>query len=330
MQLNRYKCHWSAVLGLVVALSACDDSANIEQTTTSATSGITASAELVSLKTATIGPPNVRRMWQYKIEKMVDENTEVKKGDVILVFDGQKLKTDLIGRESQLQAEIKKAENQKLNDEAKQHDLVLAEAEAEMNYNIAKRKAEITDASRSEIERNKQQADYEFQTEKLAQAKQRLAHHIKARKINQQVSQGKINTDRSRVDSIRRDIEKLTVRAPKDGLVMYVNWNNEKPAVGETVYMGRSLITLPSLDKVAIKVEFDEPDTAKLAVGQAVKVVFEAYPEKAYQGKISSMADSYHPKSVNNPKVVFDAMVELDDEGPAEMRPGMKAKVEVL
>ncbi|MBC3767375.1 efflux RND transporter periplasmic adaptor subunit [Neptunicella marina] len=313
---------------VLALLSACDDTTTTN--TSQDTPLITASAEVVSMQTATIGPPNVRRMWQYKIEKMVPENTRVKEGDMLLVFDAQRLKTDLIGRKSSLQAEIKKAQSQKLDDEATEHDLVLAQAEAQMNYDIARRKAEITDESRSQIERDKQQADFEYQSEKLAQAKQKLAHHKKAREINQKVSQGRINMYRSRVNSIESDIEKLTVKAPKDGLVMYVNWNNEKPAVGETVYMGRSLLTLPSLDHIAIKVEFDEPDTDKLHVGQLVKVVFEAYPETAYMGKISELAEAYHPKSANNPKVVFDALVELDNDGPKEMRPGMKAKVEVM
>lgn len=319
---------WLVLTLVVAALSGCDETRSVQ--TNMQEPLITASAEVVSMKTATIGPPNVRRMWQYKIEKMVPENTRVKEGDTLLVFDGQRLKTDLIGRKSSLQAEIKKAQSQTLDDEATEHDLVLAQAEAQMNYDIARRKAEITDESRSQIERDKQQADFEYQTEKLAQAKQKLAHHKKAKEINKKVSEGRINMYRSRVNAIESDIQKLTVKAPKDGLVMYVNWNNEKPAVGETVYMGRSLLTLPSLDHIAIKVEFDEPDTDKLHLEQLVKVVFEAYPETAYMGKISELAEAYHPKSANNPKVVFDALVELDNGGPKEMRPGMKAKVEVM
>ena len=295
------------------------------------TASVTASAELISLKNATIGPPSVARMWQYKIEFMAKENQVVKKGDKILVFDGQRLKTDLISHSSRLAAEIKKAENQKLKDEATEQDLKLSLAEAEMNYEKAKRKAEITDASRSKIERDKQQAEYEYQTENLAQAKQRLAHHIKAMDINRQVDQGGIKMRQGRVNSIERDIAKLTIWAPKDGLVMYTaDWNGEKAAVGQTVYMGRSLLQLPSLDEVAIKAEFAEPDTAKLHTGQAVKVIFEAYPENAYMGKISELGQAYYPKSNTNSKVVFDALIELDGNQPDVMRPGMKAKVEVL
>jgi len=319
---------------LFVALGFClltGCQADVVETQDFKTSGVTASAELISLKNATLGPPSVPRMWQYKIEFMARENQLVKKGDTVLVFDGQRLKTDLIGHASRLAAEIKKAENQKLKDDATHQDLILALAEAEMNFQKAKRTAEITDASRSKIERDKQQAEYEYQTENLAQAKQKLAHHINAMDINRQVDQGAINMRQSRVNSMERDIAKLTVRAPKDGLVMYnSDFNGEKAAVGQTVYMGRSLMQLPSLDEVAIKAEFAEPDTARLRKGQTVKVIFEAYPENAYMGKISVLGQAYYPKSNSNSKVVFDALIELDGNKPDVMRPGMKAKVEVV
>lgn len=309
-------------------LVACQP--EVRETSVAKPAEVTASAELISLKNATIGPPNVPRMWQYKIEFMARENQIVKQGDKILVFDAQRLKTDLIGHSSRLAAEIKKAENEKQKDEAKKQDLILAEAEAEMNYQKAKRKAEITDASRSRIERDKQQAEYEYQTANLAQAKQKLAQQIKAMEINRKVDQGQINVRQTRVNNIKRDIAKLTVTAPKDGLVMYTaNDDGEKAAVGQTVYMGRSLMLLPSLDEVAIKAEFAEPDTAKLYKGQVVKVIFEAYPENAYMGKISALGQAYYPKSNSNAKVVFDALIELDGNKPEVMRPGMKAKVEV-
>ncbi|NCP64638.1 MAG: HlyD family efflux transporter periplasmic adaptor subunit [Paraglaciecola sp.] len=313
----------------VYSLSACqsDDTASTSQNV----SVISAPAELISLKNATVGPPNVRSMWQFKIERMAPENKLVKEGEVILVFDGQQLKTDLIGRTSELDAEKKRAENEKLNDDAKQQDLKLALAEAEMNYQIAKRKVEIVDVSSSEIDKQKQYAEYLYQQEKYTQAQQKLAHHEKAMVINAQVAQGKIKNLMTRVNRIQEDLDRLTIKAPKDGLVMYMtDWNGDKAAVGETVYMGRSLIQLPSLDEAALKAEFAEPDTAKLHTGSEVKVIFDAYPETAYMGKIAKLGQSFYPKSSTNQKVVFDAQIELGEQRPKVMRPGMQAKVEVV
>jgi HlyD family secretion protein len=313
-----------------VLLVACQaEQESVTQTVVSPK--VTASAELISLSNATIGPPNISRMWQYKIQKMAAENKQVKKGEVILVFDGQRIKNDLIDRQSKLKAAIKKAESDKLKDDATTQDLILKLAEAEMEYEKAKRKAEIVDESSSNIQRLKQQADFRYQTENLAQAKQKLAHHEKAMLINIKVSAGKIKIIQSRVTRIQQEIAKLSVKAPKDGLVMYQeNGNGEKVAVGETVYMGRSLMQLPSLDAVALKAEFAEPDKAKLKQGQAVRVIFEAYPEMSYLGSITSLGQAFYPKSANNPKVIFDAQIELGEARPDVMRPGMKAKIEVI
>ncbi|MEP1449021.1 MAG: efflux RND transporter periplasmic adaptor subunit [Paraglaciecola sp.] len=319
------------ILGISgVLLVACEEEQKAVEHKTD-TPKVTASAELISLKNATIGPPNISRMWQYKIQQMAPENKLVKKGEVIIVFDGQRVKNDLIGRQSQLDAEIKKAESDKLKDEATTQDLMLKLAEAEMEFQKAKRKAEIVDASSSNIERLKQQADFRYQKEGLAQAKQKLSHHKKAMLINEKVSQGKINIMQSRVNRIQQEIVKLSVKAPKDGLVMYQeNGSGEKVAVGETVYMGRSLMQLPSLDAIALKAEFSEPDKSKLKEGQEVRVIFEAYPEMSYMGKISKLGQAFYPKSTNNPKVIFDAQIELGENRPDVMRPGMKAKVEVV
>ncbi|MCF2949465.1 efflux RND transporter periplasmic adaptor subunit [Paraglaciecola aquimarina] len=317
--------------GLVTCLilSACGEESVTQskvQTTT-----LSAPAELIALDNAQIGPPSVDRMWQFKIQKMSAENDYVKKGDVVIQFDGQRLKNDLIGRKSQLNAEIKKGENNDLNDESTKQDLILALAEAEMNYEKAKRKVEIVDVSRSEIDKKIQQADFLYQQEKLAQAKQKLEYQKQATLVNRQVSQGRIKKLRQRVQSMTDEIKKLSVKAPKDGLVMYLeDWNGEKAAEGETVYMGRMLIQLPSLDNVALKAEFAEPDIAKLSVGQQVKVLFDAYPEMSYMGKIAELGQAFYPKSAQNPKVVFEAEIELGEARPEVMRPGMKAKIEVV
>lgn len=292
---------------------------------------IVAPAELVSLQDATIGPPNVRRMWQFKIEYLAKENALLEKGDLVVRFDGQRLQNDLIGRKSQLQEAIKEAEKQGLKDEAAKQDFILAVAEAKKNREIAQRKVEITDTSRSEVERLKQQSEFEIAAELYLQAKQKLAQHEQAILVNKEVLNAKIENRQARVRIIEESLEKLVIRAPKKGMVLYQNdWNGDKPAVGETVYMGRTLVSLPSLDKLAVKVEFDESDTAKVAVGQKVKVLLDAHPEKPFAGKITSLGQAYRNKSQNNLKVVFDAWVELDELSMDVMRPGMKAKVELL
>ncbi len=322
--------HFRYILPLV-AMTVLGCSAEESITETETITEVVAQGELISLETATISPPNIRRMWQFKIQRLAPENTMVKKGDVIAVFDGQRLRTDLISRQSELQEAIKKAESKKLTDEATEQDLRLALAEAEMNYEKAQRKVEIVDASLSEIEKKKQRADYEINSARLAMAKQKLAYHRKAMVLNQEVAAARVKMRQSRVNILQRDMEKLTVKAPKDGLVLYLeNWEGDKPAVGETIFMGQPLLELPSLTTMALKAEFTEPDTSKVEINQAVKVTFDAYPEKSYQGTVTNLGQSYRPKSNTNQKVVFDAIISLEALSEELIRPGMKARVEVV
>jgi len=298
---------------------------------TLATSSISAPAELVSLQDISLTPPNVTRMWEYKIEFLARENSIVSEGDVIIRFDGQQLRTNLVSRQGELNAAMKEAEQKALEEEARLEQLELDLAEAIKNRDIAQRKVEITDVSRSEIERRKQQAEFAITSEKLAQAKQRKAQHQTAMQVNAKVQQAKISKARSRVKEIEDSIIKLEVKAPKDGMVVLIpNGDDDKPAIGDTVFMGARLVSLPALDKIAVKVEFDESHTPLIDLGDSVQVTLDAFPERPFNGEITDIGKTYRNKSRNNLKVVFDAWVTLDELDFEIMRPGMKATVDLI
>ena len=320
--LNKY-----LIFASLATLLSCSDEP-IEQDSTPKNIGISAPAELISLDEVTLGPPNIRQMWQYKIEYLARENAIVKKGDVIARFDGQRLKDEFITRDSQLAAAKKEAEKQQLIDEATQQDLELALAEAKKDEEIARRKVEITDVSRSEIEKQKQVAEFKIATEVLKQAIQRLAQHANAVEARKKVQEAKIQNRQSRVDEINASLAKLELKAPKPGIVLYIpDGNDDKPAVGDTVYMGRTLLKIPSLDKIAAQAEFDESYISKVAVGQQVKVTLDAFPERSFQGVIEDLGKAFRQKSQRNPKIVFDAYISIDELDIDIMRPGMKATI---
>lgn len=313
-----------------ISLFACSDEDTQATNMDNNKIKISAPAELVSLQQISITPPNVRRMWEYKIEYIARENTLVKEGDLLIKFDAQRLRNDMVTRRSDLDAAIKEAEQKKLENEARLEELNLDLAEAKKNMDIAKRKVEITDVSRSEIERKKQQAEFKITTELHKQAIQRVTQHKVAMQINQQVQNAKISKAQSLVDELTESMEKLQVKAPKEGMVVLIpNGDDDKPAIGDTVFMGSRLISLPALDKIAVKVEFDESYTPDVILGDAVRVTLDAFPEKPFTGTISELGQTYRTKSANNQKMVFDAWVTLQQLDLNIMRPGMKATVEL-
>jgi len=318
------------VLISLISIMSCSEQQAVQSTGSTVSNAVYAPAELVSLQDISITPPSIPRTWEYKIEHLARENALVKEGDLLVRFDGQRLRTQLLERQSALDAEIKESENKKLSNEARLEQLILDMAEAKKNQDIAKRKVEITDVSRSEIERRKQQAEYMIATELYKQAVDRVEKHRQIMLVNEQVQQAKIDKAQSRVDQINDSIAKLSVTAPKAGMVTLIpNGDGDKPAVGDTVFMGARILALPSLDMIAVKVEFDESITSLVNLGDAVRVTLDGYPERPFAGQISEIGQSYRQKSTNNQKVVFDAWVELEQMDLNIMRPGMKATVEL-
>jgi HlyD family secretion protein len=322
----------------VFLLSACGDQGAQSQSTTqnqlsqqSDKKVISAPAELVSLQNISISAPSIQSMWQYKIEFIARENTLVKAGDTLLKFDGQSLRTNMVTRRSDLSAAVKEAEQKKLENEAKLEEYNLDFAEAKKNMDIAKRKVEITDVSRSDIERRKQQSEFGITTELNKQAVQRVAQHKISMQINEKVQQAKISKAQSEVDGLEISMKRLKIKAPKEGMVVLIpNGDDEKPAVGDTVFRGSRLMSLPALDKIAVKVEFDESFTSDIVLGGAVRITLDAFPERPFTGKITELGKSYRNKSQNNQKMVFDAWVTLNELELNIMRPGMKATVDTV
>lgn len=323
----------TAIFAVSLLLLGCgaetNTSANIA-TTNSSAQGLTVPAELLSLQTVTIGPPSIRRMWTYKIQRLVPENKIVKPGDLLVQFDGQELRTRMLSRQSELDAAKKELEKLILEDNARAEDLALDLAEATMNEDKARRKVEITVSSRSEVERRKQAADFAIMQVRKAQAQQRLDEHAQRRIVNQQVQAARIANLQTRVDEIKDSLAKMTVKSTSDGIVILrKNGEGDKPAVGDTVSMGNTLIEVPSLDNLSIKMEVDESDTNKVSIGQSVEVVLNAFPERVFTGTISSKGQAYRNKSQRNQKIVFDAWVTLDEMDFDIMRPGMQASVNI-
>lgn len=316
-----------------VILSACSDQTTIsqDQITSQRVVNVSAPAELVSLQNIPISAPAIPRTWEYKIEYLAPENSLVEAGQVVVRFDTQNLKNELITRRSALDAEKKEADKKALENQAKLEQLTLDLAEAKKDMDIAKRKVEITDVSRSEIERQKQQAEYKITKELYKQAQQRISQHKTSVEVSREVQQAKIDRAQTQVLEIEGSIEKMSVKAPKSGLVTLIpNGDDDKPAVGDSVYLGRKILTLPSLQKLAIKAEFDESDTAMIEQGKRVRVTLDAHPERPFTGFISELGQTYRNKSRNNRKIVFDAWIELDTVDLDIMRPGMNAKVELI
>lgn len=292
---------------------------------------VTASGELESEKTAMIAPPSISRMWQYQIKFLVPENSEVKQGDLLAAFDDKKVTDRLIDKQAELDRAQKELDNKKIKEVETEQELILLVAEKEMEFEKAKRKAEIVDNSRSDNDRRKAEIDFTIAENDLFLAKEKLKYQRSNKALNLKLAQGKVERLTSEVNNFNRDIERLKVKATMDGMVIYkADWQGEKPAVGESVQFGQPIIELAVREKMQVKAQIEEPDSGKVKVGQKVKIILDGTQELVTQGKVASLGRVFRDKSFQDKRRVLDVIIAFDEINVDVMRPGMTARVEVI
>lgn len=311
---------------------ACEETTSVsavqseEQTTV-----ITASGELESRTSALIAPPSVGHMWQYQIKTLVPDNSKVKAGQMLVAFDDKKVSDRLRDQQAKLQQAKKELENKQNREQEKEQELILALAEKQMEYDKSQRRINIVDNSQSDNDRKKAQIDFTIAEGDLAMAKKRLVFHRKNSTMNLKRLNGKVNRITSKVNALLADKEKLKVKAPIDGMVIYrANWQGEKPAVGESIQFGQPIIELAVLEEMQVLAQITEPDSGKVSEGQAVKILLDSANEMTYEGKIAEMGRVFRDKSYQDKTRVIDAVISLNDINLKVMRPGMSARIEVL
>lgn len=139
------------------------------------------------------------------------------------------------------------------------------------------------------------------------------------------------------LDLLRTDRDKLTIRAPADGMVGHVT---VRP--GEYVTAGRQLMVLVPRDTLHVVANFKETQIARMRPGQRVDITVDAVPGRVLVGRIDSFAPAsgalfsvLRPENAtgNFTKVVqrLPVRIALDPvpEAEALLKPGLSAAVRV-
>lgn len=316
---------------LLVLLSACENVPTETVKSEQIQLVVTASGELESKQTAMIAPPSISRMWQYQIKQLTPENTRVKAGDLIVSFDSKSVMDRLIDKQADLDRAQKQLENKKIKETETEQELILKVAEKKMEYEKAQRKAEIVDNSRSDNDRKKSVIDFTIAENDLFLAKEKLKFHKNNKLLNLKLAKGKVKRLTTEVNNFKGDIERLKVKAPIDGMVIYKpNGEGEKPSVGDNVFFGQPVVELAVIEKMQLKAQIAEPDSGKVALDQRVKIMIDGTQEIVMQGKVVELGRVFRDKSSQDKRRIFDAVIAFEQPKDTVIRPGMTARIEVI
>ena len=129
-----------------------------------------------------------------------------------------------------------------------------------------------------------------------------------------------LSTARAELSGAEIGLERTRIRAPGDGTIL-----NMLAKAGETAVPSPDsvLVVFGDLTSLRVRAEVEERDAAKIRVGQKVIVKADAFPDKEYEGSVSSISQSLAapriatrgPRRPNDVEVV-EAMVTLDGTPP--------------
>jgi HlyD family secretion protein len=290
-----------------------------------------ATGQLQSAASHSVGCPAVERVWQYTISFMAPEGKAVKEGDMILSFDAREIMQRLQVKQSDLDTALKELERMQLTERQTRENLALQFEQEKVNKQKAVRKADYPEGIIAPMELQKRQMELELADLQERLAENRLANQNSGMASRIQVQESKARLLQAQVDRLQRDIQTMNVLAPTAGLVVYTpNWNGKKKAVGDTVWMGDTILELPDLGRMQMKAVILEVQAGRVKVGQPAEVRLDSNPDRVYKGEITSLGRVFRVKSDSQPAIVFDAVIDLSESDPELMRPGMAAGVNIV
>jgi HlyD family secretion protein len=287
--------------------------------------GVEIEGSLQSRNSSFLGPPAVAELWDYKISFMAPEGEEVEEGAAVIGFDVTELERRLIERQTEREEAAKKIEQltKDLLRRRRVDELKLAEARARARK--AKLKVDVPEELEKGLILEEARLDLDLAETEIEHLEKRLASSERSGEAALEVLRAKKTRAEQQVNEIQDGIERMSVKAPRDGTIIYVsNWRGEKKKVGDSCWRGEGVVELPDLKSMMAKGEVDEADAGKIREGQSFRVRLDAHPDVDYTGQVESIWQTVQRKSWRNPIKVVRLDMALGETDRRRMRPGMR------
>jgi HlyD family secretion protein len=252
------------------------------------------------------------------VKLLVDEGSNVAKGDTLLQID----RSDLDIQLKQALANTAAAESQYklIVLGPRKEDILQAEANFKNAQDDLKRAEDLFQAS---TVTQKHLDDAKTRYTVAEQIYEKLKSGSRPEEI--EAARARRDLANAQADAIRKKISDSYVVAPMQGVI-----TEKAVEEGDVVVQNGSLFRISRLDKVHLMIYVSEEELAKIKLGQSADVFIDAYPKKSFPGKIIYISDvaEFTPKNVqtkeDRTKLVFGVKIGVPNPDRV-LKPGMPA-----
>ncbi len=256
------------------------------------------------------------------------------KGEIELAFEEQSRAKDKYDFTKRL---IKKGYAKQSEVEADR----VALSKANINLSVAEEKLTVLNnftAKRQIAELHANSIEFERE---LSRVKLKAAAALAKYEADLSAARLKYEVEKSTYDKIQRQLEYCTIRAPRDGLVVYVNQRQggfrggSEPLIyeGAKVKERQPIINLPDVKNMQVNARVHESKISMVRKGLPATIHLDAKAGETFHGEVSTV--SLVPTSGNWPNVnlkEYITFIKLTDEieKVSQLKPGLTAEVEIL
>ncbi|HEX2163800.1 MAG TPA: HlyD family efflux transporter periplasmic adaptor subunit, partial [Thermoanaerobaculia bacterium] len=266
----------------------------------------------------------------YKISFLAPEGAEVQAGMPVVRFDTSQLEQqlmDTVAERDQAQTELDKRRIE-LQKTLRDQELRLAESRATLRR--AELKIDVPEELASAKELFEAKVDHQVAAQEVASLEERLELERRAGEAELAALAEKRDRAAVRVQEIETYLERMTVRAPRAGTVIYEgDWQGTKVKIGDEVWQMRKVLQIPDLSSMEAEGRVEEADSGRLAVGQRVTLRLDAHPQVEYVGRVREIGKSVERRQRGAPVKEVELVIALESTDTERMRPGMRFQGEV-
>ena len=261
---------------------------------------------------------------------LVEDGEYVEEGQVVCIIEYQELQNQY----DQVMMDLENAEAG-LNKTKADLNMQFALLEAQVRTNEADTKIAQMDSLQIAYVSSNQKAIKELELKRANIEKARYEKKLEALKIIQQSeirkSELEIQRLKTRVAAIKEQLDALTLKAPRSGMVVRANnpLVGKKLQIGDPVWSNFPIAIMPDFKQMKVMIKAAEADFKYISVNDSVNYTFDAMPNVTGSGKILKKAPVGQPYKQGSTVKFFEIEASIDrvDSMP---EPGFSANCQVI
>jgi HlyD family secretion protein len=216
--------------------------------------------------------------------------------------------------------------------------------------NLAQTKARLAQAqanlkqTRQNYDRNKSLFDQKVisqaEWQQISATYESARQEVESLRQSVRASEFNIQNALASLKDARENLNKTTIYAPVSGIVSKLNVERGERVVGTSQMAGTEIMRIANLNNMEVRVNVNENDIIRVALGDSVIVEVDSYASKdeKFKGVVTSIANTARDATSLEAVTEFEVRIRLINESYSHLakqnarpfRPGMTASVDII